>query len=88
MDTTKSVKCTIGRHRWEPAFDDPTHGNTCSECGRHRPGGRGARHGGGRDHSAGFWAGSGWGYSDGGGLGGGFGGGFDGGGCGGDAGGC
>ncbi|WP_020143166.1 hypothetical protein [Terracoccus sp. 273MFTsu3.1] len=90
MDTTKSFTCMIGRHRWEPATDDPTHGHTCTECGRHRPGARGARHGEGRGHCAGFGAESGWGYSNGDGFSGGFdgfGGGFDGGGCGGDGGG-
>ncbi|MGO4359773.1 hypothetical protein [Terrabacter sp. RAF57] len=94
MDTTKSFTCMIGRHRWEPAADGPTHGRTCTECGRHRPGARGARLGAGRCDSAGFGAESGWGYSNGDGFGGGFsggfdGGGFDGGGCGGDgSGGC
>ncbi|WP_056752955.1 hypothetical protein [Terrabacter sp. Root181] len=86
MDTTRSFTCMIGRHRWEPAAD-PTHGHTCTECGRHRPGVRGGRHGAGRGHSAGFGAESGWGYVNGDGFGGGFGGGFDGGGCGGDGGG-
>ena len=61
----------IGRHRWEPAAD-PTHGHTCTECGRHRPGVRGGRHGAARGHSAGFGAESGWGYVNGDGFGGGF----------------
>jgi len=80
MDTTQSFTCMIGRHRWEPAADDPTQGRTCTECGRHRPGTRSVRHGAGSGLSAGFGAESGWGYSNGDG----FGGGFDGGGCGGD----
>jgi hypothetical protein len=36
MNTTKSIRCTIGRHRWQPTPAAGMHERVCVNCGSHR----------------------------------------------------
>jgi hypothetical protein len=86
MDTTKSLKCRIGRHHWDFTTQDRMVVRTCTECGllRRREPASSDRWGGygGHEGTWGLWGiNGGFGGSDGGGFGGDGGGGGGGGGC-------
>jgi hypothetical protein len=36
MNTTKSIRCTIGRHHWQPTRVAGMHERVCADCGSHR----------------------------------------------------
>ena len=36
MNTTKSIRCAIGRHRWQPTPVAGMHERTCVDCGSSR----------------------------------------------------
>ena len=36
MDTTKDIRCTIGRHQWQYTTSDRMGDRTCLRCGRSR----------------------------------------------------